>query len=211
MTQALKQYDSPVGEFEWVFIDGEGKKNLQNKQEYTVDLVLDADAAEQAKADIQEFWEDNKPKGAKEPKSLGFYPHRVRNPEWDGEDPDTKWLETGKTVLRFKTGTAYPNGDQKIIKIFNAKGNEVSLQGKKIGNGSRGRVSGAMDIYDINAASRGVTLYLNGVQLSKFVEYTGGVNFSEMEDEDGDGFEGVPGGMGGIEDETNETTERPRL
>jgi hypothetical protein len=103
------------------------------------------------------------------------------------------------------------SGDKKIIKVFNSKGNEVSLHGKKIGNGSRGRAVGSIAIYDFNTAARGVTFYLNSVQLSKFVEFTGGSAPSGGIDDEGEGFEGVEGDMpSGIEDESSTTT-KPRL
>lgn len=211
MSQALCQIDSPVGQLEWVYIDGSGKEDLQGNFKYQVDVVVEPEVAEPFRKMVEGFWEDNKPKGAKDAKSLGIYPHRVKDEEASKEAGEPVYKETGKTVIRFKTSTSYPNGDPKVIKIFNSKGNEVSLQGKRIGNGSRGRVTGAMDIYNVSKINQGVTFYLNGIQLSKFVEYTGGVNFSAMDDPESDGFEGIPGAMGGIEDETTTEASTPRL
>ena len=62
-----------------------------------------------------------------------------------------------------------------------------------------------MDIYTKGGAP-GVTFYLNGLQLSKFVEYSGGGSFGEIE---GGDFDGVEGGMGALAEETE--TDRPRL
>lgn len=202
--------DSPVGDLEWVHISGEGKPDLQGNPKYQVDVVVAPEVAEPFKAMVNEYWEENKPKGAKEPKSLGIYPHTVKDEEASKEEGENVYKETGNTVIRFKTGTTYQSGDQKIIKVFNSKGNEVSLQGKKVGNGSRGRVNGVMAIYNFNAGARGVTFYLNALQLSKFVEYTGGANFDTIEEEDG-GFEGVEGELTAIEDEAGDTPARPRL
>ena len=89
----------------------------------------------------------------------------------------------------------------------------TAAMGKKIGNGSRGRVGGVMAIYK-HKAKKGVTFYLNTVQLTKFVEFTGGVNADEVTDEAGDGFDGVDGGMGALEDESNThegEVSKPRL
>ena len=202
-----KVIDSPVGDLEWVVIDGEGKPDLQNVPKYQCDVVITPEQAETFKEIVLKFWEDNKPKGAKDAKSLGIYPHTVKDEKASREAGENVYKETGNTVIRFKTGTTFQSGDPKVIKIFNSKGNEVSLQGKKIGNGSRGRVNGVMAIYNINKATCGVTFYLNAIQLSKFVEWTGGADFDEIEDGD---FEGVEGGLGAIEDESSET-ERPRL
>lgn len=205
-----KVIDSPVGTFEWVFIDGDGKEDLQGNPKYQVDVVLTPEQAEPFKAMVDEYWETNKPKGAKAPKSTGIYPHTVKDEEASKEEGENVYKETGNTVIRFKTGTTYQSGDKKIVKVFNSKGNEVSLHGKKIGNGSRGRVNGVMAIYNINKQTCGITFYLNSIQLSKFVEFTGGANFDEIEEEDG-GFEGVEGDMpAAIEDESQEAS-KPRL
>ena len=211
MSKTLQVIDSPIGELEWVFIDGDGKPDLQGVPKYQVDLVLEPEVAEAFREKVMSFWEENKPKGAKEPKSTGLYPHKVKDEKASSEAGENVYTDTGKTVVRFKTNTQYQNGDPKVVKVFNSKGSEISLMGKKIGNGSRGRVNGAMDIYNV-PSGKGVTFYLNGVQLSKFVEFTGGVNFDELEDPDGEEFEGVPGNMGGIDnEEANNETERPRL
>ena len=201
--------DSPVGDLEWVHIDGDGKPDLQGIPKYQCDVVLTPEVAEPFKARVNEYWEENKPKGAKAAKSLGIYPHSVKDEDASKEAGENVYKETGKTVVRFKTGTTFQSGDPKIVKVFNSKGNEVSLQGKKVGNGSRGRVNGVMAIYNINKATCGVTFYLNAIQLSKFVEFTGGANFDTIEEEDG-GFEGVEGVPGAIEEESADA-ERPRL
>lgn len=206
-----KVIDSPVGDLEWVHITGTGKPDLQGEPKYQVDVVITPEQAKPFKKMVMEYWEENKPKGAKAPKSTGIYPHTVKDEEASKEAGETQYKETGKTVIRFKTGTTFKSGDQKIIKVFNSKGNEVSLQGKKVGNGSRGRVNGVMAIYDFNTAARGVTFYLNAIQLSKFVEWTGGADFDAIDEEDG-GFEGVEGVPGAIEEESNDDgPAKPRL
>lgn len=205
-----KPIESPVGDIEWCFISGEGKKDMQGIPKYQVDIVITSEQAEPFKAMVNDFWEENKPKGAKKPKSTGVYPHTVKDEEASSEAGENVYKETGKTVIRFKTGTEYVSGDAKIIKVFNSKGNEVSLQGKKVGNGSRGRAIGSMAIYDFNTAARGVTFYLNSLQLSKFIEYTGGSDPSGAIDEKEGGFEGVEGDLpNAIEDDSNNA--KPRL
>ena len=137
----------------------------------------------------------------------------MKDEEASKEAGENVYVDTGNFVIRFKTNTEYQNGDPKLVKVFNAKGNEVSLHGKKIGNGSRGRAQGAMGIYNVKA-NKGVALYLNGVQLSKFVPFVGGPSFTEIEDEDGEAFEGVEGAVGAIADEQEEQAAeaaRPRL
>jgi hypothetical protein len=211
MSNYIQPIESPVGTLEWCFIDGDGKPDLQGKPKYQVDVVLTPEQAEPFKAMVDAFWEEHKPKGAKEAKSTGVYPHTVKDEEASAKAGENVYKETGKTVIRFKTGTEYVSGDKKIIKVFNSKGNEVSLHGKKIGNDSRGRAIGQIAIYDFNTAARGVTFYLNSIQLSKFVEFTGNANpSSQIDDEDGDGFEGVEGELDAVENESNETS-KPRL
>ena len=210
MSNYTQPIESPVGTLEWCFIDGDGKPDLQGKPKYQVDVVLTPEQAVPFKAMVADFWKEHKPKGAKEPKSTGVYKHTVKDEETSSKAGENVYKETGKTVIRFKTGTEYVSGDKKIIKIFNSKGNEVSLHGKKVGNDSRGRAIGSIAIYDFSVAARGVTFYLNSLQLSKFVEFTGNANPSGQIEEDGD-FEGVEGDMpGAIEDESSEPS-KPRL
>lgn len=206
---AVQAYESPVGDLEWVFITGEGKEDLQGVMKYQADVVLSAEVGEQVKESVMSFWEENKPRGAKQPKSIGLYPHTVKDEEASKAEGENIYKKTGKVVIRFKTGTEYVSGDQKIIKTFNSKGNEVSLHGKKIGNGSRGRCIGSIAIYNIGKATQGVTFYLDAVQLSKFVEFVGSATPSgAIDEEDGD-FEGVEGSPTPLEDE--EAPAKPRL
>ena len=208
MSKAItKQIESPVGDLEWCFISGEGKPDLQGVPKYQVDVVLTHEQAVPFQAMVAEFWKENKPKGAKAPKSTGVHPHTVKDEEASSEAGENVYKETGKFLIRFKTGTEYVSGDKKLIKVFNSKGNEVSLHGKKVGNGSRGRAIGMIAIYDFNAAARGVTFYLNSLQLSKFVEFTGGADPSGQIEDDGD-FEGVEGDM---PDAIENETAKPRL
>ena len=199
--------NSPIGELEWVTIDGEGKEDLQGKMKYTVTVVLEGDDAKEFKAQADAFWDENKPKGAGKPKTTGYYDHKVKNVDKSKEAGEPVYDMTGRMALQFKTNTSFPNGNAKVVKVFNSKGAEVSLMGKKIGNGSRGRVGGAMGIYNVNKASQGVTLYLNSVQLTKFVEYTGN-SFDDISEGEEDTFEGVEDGMGAV---TETETDRPRI
>lgn len=176
MSKALK-IETTRGELEWAVISGEGKPNMSGKLEYQVSLVLEGDAAEDLKAKIDAYWDENKPaKFSKPAKSKGYYEHKVPTGEVD-EDGKKIYEPTGKTTFVFKTGTTYIDGKQKVIQIFNSKGNKVSLGDTKIGNGSIGRVKGAMGIYENKnpktgiAIDAGVTLYLDSIMLLKLVEY----------------------------------------
>ena len=218
---ATEAVNTPVGDLEWVIISGDGKEDINGDPKYQASLVLDPENEKhQAFLDkVDAFWEANKPQGfkGKTPSSNGLYPHKKDTGEKD-ENGDRIYEETGKTLLATKTGTTYKDGKTKVIKVFNAKGAEVSLGDKKIANGSRGRIGCVMAIYATTDKSgktivnAGVTFYLNSLQLSKFVEYAGAgfdaLDDDEMEDEDS--FEGV-GDMGGISDEESTQAEKPRL
>jgi len=184
---SIAKFKTPKGTLEWVFITGEGKENLNGVMQYVADLVLD-EASEECKlltTQVRKFWEDNKPaQFDKEPKSLGFKAHK----------------DEGRVKFSFKTGTSFPSGDAKVITVFNSKGNKVDLGGTSIGNGSEGRIAGAMAIYTNKTKQgkvldAGVTFYLDAIQVTKLVEYNAGPSFSE--DSDGeftgdDGWEGTP-------------------
>ena len=200
MSEAVN-VQSPLGDLEWIFITGKGKKDLKDNDRFSANVVMDSDniTCQDFITEISEFWQENKPKKVKKAKSLGHRPVLDDNDE-----------ETGRTAFNFWTGIVFPDGQPKVVKVFNAKGAEVSLGNKKIGNGSRGRIKGAMAVYE-NGAEAGVTLYLNGIQLTKFVEFTGGVSFDEVDDDDGESFEGFDDdGMEALTEEQKEEAQ-PRL
>lgn len=147
---------TPKGELRWVFITGEGRPNLNGENQYQAVLVLpDGDPrAEELIEQIETFWEENKPKKAGEPKSLGY-----------------RTNDSGEIEFSFKTSTTFPDGSKKKIKVYDSKAKEVDKE-LKIGNGSIGRISGTMAIYD-NGPNKGVTLYLNAIQLLKYIPYDG--------------------------------------
>lgn len=204
--------ETPVGELEWVMISGEGKLNdLNGDYEYVATVIVEADVAEAFKAEVEAFYKENKPKATKL-KSIGFYPHKVKTGEKDEDDNDIM-EETGKTAIRFSTKTVYPDGQTKVIKVFNKNGAEVSLGSKKIGNGSRGRLKGMGSLYHNKPTKEtGISNYLSAVQLTKFVEYVGGDSFDQVDDDEGD-FEGFDDSMTPVEEATEETTSKakPRL
>lgn len=172
-----KKIETARGSLEWVVITGEGKPNMSGKLQYLASLVLEGATAEALKAEIDAFWEENKPaKFSKAPKSLGYYEHKEPTGEVD-EDGKKIYVPTGKTMFSFKTGTEYTDGKPKVIKVYNSKGNLVQLGDTKIGNGSIGRIKGAMGIYENTQpktkqiVDAGVTLYLDSIMLLKLEQY----------------------------------------
>lgn len=193
---------TPLGELNWVFINGTTKKDLNDNDRYVASVYFHKDTEEfkEVQAKIEAFWEENKPKGAKL-KSNGI---KVVQ-----EKDDDEYVDTDMMSINFWTGPTFPDGKDKHIRTFNARGSEVSLGNKKIGNGSIGSISGAMAIYDNGPAARGVTLYLNAIQLKKFVEFEGGdAGFNDL-GEDEDDFTGVESEFEGV-GEPEEGT-KPRL
>lgn len=185
-------------ELRWVFIDQPGKPNLQDKMCLNATLVLKtaSKGCEALKTAIEDFWDENKPSGAKKAKSFGW-----RDEVDDDEKP------TGETSFSFWTSATWPDGKPHIIDIYNAKGSKIALGGKKIGNGSFGAISGVMGIYDQGVAARGVTLYLNAIQLTQFLEFSQDAGFGE---EEGD-FDGVATEFDGTSEEEPEGEAKPRL
>jgi len=199
MSNAATRLVTPVGDLMWVFITGNGKKDLNDKDRFVASVSLPEDSAQAQRitAEVDAFWEANKPKGSKKAKSTGI---RI--------EEDKEGNPTGNILVNFWTGTSFPDGKAKVIKTMNSRGAEVSLGDKKIGNGSRGAISGVMDIY-VNGPNKGVTLYLNAIQITKFVEYAADAGFEAQEDEGG--FTGEDLNDAGFEAQTDTATETPKV
>jgi hypothetical protein len=198
MANAMQKFTSPVGNLAWVFITGAGKKDLKGNDRFvaSVEFPKDDPGFTQLEAQVMAFWEANKPSGAKLPKSTGIKVVKDK----DGNPTDMR-------SVNFWTSTTNQDGSPKVIKTYNAKAVEVNLGNKKIGNGSRGAISGAMAIFDQGVANRGVTLYLNAIQITKFVEYQDGPGFATAAEEDGWTGEDSESGF----EPQAEPTARPKL
>ena len=201
---------TPLGELNWVFINGNTKQDLNGNDRYVASVYFHKDSPEfkQVEKEVKTFWDEHKPKGAKL-KSNGI---KVVQERVDGEvddDGEQLYKDTEFMSLNFWTGPTFPNGKDKVIKTFNARGSEVSLGDKKIGNGTTGAISGVMGIYDNGPAAKGVTLYLNAIQIKKFVEFTGGdAGFEDTGDAEDDDFNGVEDTFESVE---ADETAKPRL
>ena len=192
MSDTIRKTKTPKGELRWVQITGEGKEDLQGNLKYNASVLLDDRIEAHAAyiADIDAYWEENRPKGITEAKSTGIYPLTEK------DDAGNKVQVPHMWYAQFKTGTTYTNGDTKKIKTFNAKAVEVDLGKQSIGNGSEGRIAGAMDIYTVKSpkgqvAQAGVTLYLDAIMLTKFIPYTGTSAFGEGDADESEGWTGA--------------------
>lgn len=195
---------SPIGTLKWCYITGEGKENLQGQMQYTASVYVTPEEAAPFIEKLEAFWEDNKPKGAKNPKTLGYHEEKDK----DGE-------LTGLIGFTFKTGVVFPDGSKKVIDTYNKSRAKVSLGTKRIGNGSRGALSGQMGIYD-QPGNAGVTLYLNAVQIIDFVEYNIDPGFAAVEDGSFEAIEGDDSGFTAVAEDHPKAAEaeapaKPRL
>lgn len=192
---ARMQIRSPKGNLSWLYLSGQGAQNYnRDGYEYkaTVAYPMDDPRTIDLCKRIDDFWEENKPKGLKL-RGLGYSPETVA-----GENEGDPRVETGNMAFCFSTKVTWPDGKPKVIKVYNAKAAEVHLGDKKPGNGSVGALGGNAAIY-INGREAGVSLYLDSIQFTKFVEYSQDVQFEEEED----GFEGddLSGGFTPASDE----------
>ena len=190
MSNELVKLSTPVGELFYVNISGQGKENYnEDGYEYTASLRLEGKAAEELIAKIDEVGETI-PTGHTL-KSTGYKelvkdaegnlrsPSRAK-PAEDGEEP------SGIFEFSFKTNTTYADGKTKSIAVYNKDAKKIELGDRKIGNGSKGAISGVMKGGSYKKEFS-VSLYLNAVQITEFEEYIGDAGFDAQE---GD-FDGV--------------------
>ena len=199
MAQYAKEaFTSPKGTFGTAHIE---KPNKKDKLKAII-VVPEAEAKE-AMTHIDAFWKENRPKGSKVlPAHKGYM---MGTDEETGES-------TGEVLFIFKTNPTFPSGDKKIVKVFTAKApvREVQLNGKMIDKASVGKGMGTLAIYEYDG-DYGVSLYLDAISLSKFVEYVGGVDASSVEvDDDADDIN-LGTTVVGVEDVQEEETEKPRV
>jgi len=184
----MKKVKTPCcGEFYWVkgLVEEDGVLNeLSQKNERSVTIRYHKDS-EQCKALIAEidgFWEEfkaSKPKmKQKEPKST------VYKTVLDQDGEETDFVE-----FKFKTNPKFQDGKVNWVKIYNAKGQDVTGQFVDdqilIGNGSTGIVHGTLAIYEY-AKQFGVTSYLKAIQIAKLVEYDDGIEPEDLTEELGE-------------------------
>jgi len=203
MAKNTKTIKTPIGELRWVFITGDGSFNeMSGNDEYRVSVVLPKEKALPLIKEIKSFFVENFGEKAK-PKSLGYKPEEDENGD-----------ETGNYIFTFKTRVYFNKKDgskQKVvIRVFRANGEEITKQyhAKELlaANGSEGIVYGVMSPYEKNKM-KGVSLYLQAVQFTKFKEYTPIANVEAVENAD-DGLEVVDDGLG-VSDETTKKEDTP--
>ena len=171
------------GEMYWAkgIIEEDGALNeLSNKYERSITIRYPKDS-KQAKdmiAELEQIWAEyrssRKIKQA-QPKTWGYK---------DVTDKDGN--PTNEIEFRFKTNAKFPDGKANYIKIYNAKGEDLTQafidDGIKIGNGTKGIIHGEAGIYEY-AKQHGITLYLKAIQITKLVKYEDDIKPDDLSDQ----------------------------
>ena len=195
-----------VGPLKWVFIKGEGRNTAMPGQppryQYLATLRVKENGPEHKHMleQIEAEWNDYKKKfGVKgRPSSIGIKPYMIPDPsgEIDPETEEVRKIPSGEVDITFKTDVKWPDGKPKVIKVYDAKGNDITqwyqnLDGY-IGDGSTGVIHGIA--HGNNAGgNHKVSLYLSAVQLAKFVKGEGDApDVEEIEGEEIDIGDSVP-------------------
>lgn len=188
---------TPVGELHYVHISGQGKLNYnEDGYNYVATLYLEDEKAKKVIAQLEEVLGDV-PKG-KNVKSKGYREllkdeNGMYEPTSNTAERDANAVATGIYAFRFSTSTTFADGKQKKVSVYNSANppSRINLGDRKIGNGSKGAISGRLQRYE-KGKDVGVSLFLNAVQLVEFIEYVGDAGFEEQEGGfigDGEGFD----------------------
>lgn len=198
MSKNLVNIVTNVGELWHVNITGQGKLNYnEDGYEYVANIRMPKEKA-QAHIDAIEKVLGEVPKG-KTVKSRGwrelledeegvYFP--TSKTKEAGRDDKAK--KTGIIQFAFKTVTAFPDGKPKKVGVYNSANppTKLNMGDKLIGNGSMGCISGKMERVERGKEVM-VSLYLNHIQLVKFVEYQGDAGFAAQDE----GFTGFGSDM----------------
>lgn len=194
----LTKVVTPIGELHYVQIEGQGKEKYDKEKgfEYVATLRLSSEKSEGLRKMMDD--EIGEIKKGESLKSRGYRQlmkdkdGKVFTPTNKNKDRQEEAELIDLYEFTFKTGTKYGDNKPKIISVFDSgnkaqgiKPKKVSLGGKKIGNGSEGAISGQME-RSVYKGEVSCSLYLNSIQLTKFIEYTEDAGFDAQDGE----FEG---------------------
>ena len=171
------------GKLYWVkgLIEEDGALNeLSGNYERSATIRFDKDSeqAKQIQAVVDKMWADFKEANPKvkqaQPKSTPIKPVLDK----DGN-------ETNEIEVKFKTNAKFPDGKPNWVKIYNAKGQNVTQQFIDdqilIGNDSLGIIYGTFTTYEY-AKQFGITSYLKAVQIVKLVKYEEDIDVDDLSD-----------------------------
>lgn len=220
MAKDLIPIVTPVGELWYVNITGQGKQNYnEDGYDYVATVQLTGEPAEKLKAQILEVLGDV-PKGSTV-KSTGFREllkddEGTYTPTTKTAERDAKATKTGIFAFTFKTGVTFEDGRTKKVAVYNTAAQKVDMGDRLIGNGSKGAISGKMQ-RNVRKDEVMVSLYLNAVQLTEYIPYSGDAGFDAQEGgftapEDGvEGFKGTAASSPEAAPAKAATNSKPRL
>jgi len=187
-----------VGKLKYVFIKGDGRNGAMPGEEPRMQFVAslsvptDGPAHKAFQALVDEEWatykKANNVKGL--PGTNGMKPETKPSDDKTDIDPATeevRKVETGNTLITFKTNTKWPDGKPQAIKLYGNNGESKTADITEayaradwfIGEGSTGIIHGTAQGNNIGGSDK-VTLYLSAVQLGKLVKGEGeGVDIDE--------------------------------
>ncbi len=182
MASSTKQkIESPEGKLMYVTIDGQGTKHPKAKDyNYECSVLVDKKEAKTFKKMVLDYFDANRPRGFKG--------------DPDNEKNITREVDGGY-LITFKTRAEFEGKGKTKVGIYNSDAEEVTLpEDVKIGNGSVGLMSGAMDVYG-DKLEAGVSLYLSNIMIYELVEYVPDAGFSDERKGKGSfkGYEGESG------------------
>ena len=190
MAKKLTPIVTPVGELWYVNITGQGKENYnEDGYDYVATVNLTGEAAEATKAKIEaelgEIPKDAKGNPTLIVKSRGWREllkdaDGVYTPTQKTVERDKKAEKTGIFAFTFKTGVTFEDGRTKKVAVYNKDAQKVEMGNLLIGNGSKGAISGKMERV-VRKDEVMVSLYLNAVQLTEFIPYSGDAGFETQE------------------------------
>ncbi len=189
----------PVGELSWTVIRGEGKDNYnKDGKVYASAITWPTEVAQPIVDQIAEFYNDaknSKPQQGGMGHSIG-----VLVSSGEGDEKEEKFIAhydvpekaelSGRIQMQFQTNVSF-EGKKTVVPVYNSKATKVTVpEDFSIGNGSIGSLQVTIK-HGSNERKQFISKYLNGVQLIKYVEYTGEADFEEEESEAGaEGWEG---------------------
>lgn len=198
-----------VGPLKWVFIKGEGRNTAMQGQPENFQYLATLRVPENSKVhkhmqeQIDAEWANYKEKfGVKGlPATTGIRPYMIDDPsgEIDPATEKVRKIPSGEVDITFKTNITWPDSKPKVIKVYDHKGQDITEWYQKldgyIGDGSTGVLHGIAWGNDKGGKHK-VSLFLNAVQLAKFVKGEGDApDLDELDGEDidlGDAVSGIP-------------------
>jgi len=174
---------TPLGELMYVNISGKGVQNYDGDgYEYKASIKLPKKQAKKLEKEILDYFNENKPSSYKK------------------DEPSNKImqkLDDGDYLFTFKTKTEFADKDGNVkkvkVRLYNAKNEEKELpDGTLIGNGSKGVIRASLKTYTNGkgkSQTAGVSMFLNAIQLAKFVPYVPDSGFDEIEDGEFEDFD----------------------